>query len=154
VGFQVDKYQRRWCREGAETRGWSQMCSLRLAVADGYSKPSRIRRFSNSQPPSAGAGASSAWTCANVCARLTLELYIIVHMNSPVSVDELVDPDLELPLPAVIRPLCRRDARFLFYFSNDSSMSTWIPTMIGAWSAGGRRRRGSVPARGIARQMA
>jgi hypothetical protein len=33
VGLQVDKYRRRWCGKGAETRGWSQMRSLHLAVA-------------------------------------------------------------------------------------------------------------------------
>ena len=48
-------------------------------------------------------------------------------------VDELVvEPELELPLPTVIRPLCRLDIRFLFCFSNDSSMSTWMVATIGA----------------------
>jgi hypothetical protein len=30
------------------------------------------------------------------------------------SVDELVEPELQLPLSTVIRPLCCRDIRFLF----------------------------------------
>ena len=50
--------------------------------------------------------------------------------------DELVDPELECPLPTasvtLISPLCRRDIRFLFDFSNDSSISTWIVATIGA----------------------
>jgi hypothetical protein len=66
-------------------------------------------------------------------------------------VDELVDPDLELPVPTVIRPLCRRDIRFLFCFSSDSSISTWIVATIGAWRRGEGRMRG-VPARGVAKQ--
>jgi hypothetical protein len=66
-GLQVDKYRRRWCREGGETRVWSRMRSLRLAIAGAVtSKSSRIRRFSRSRPPSAGAGASSACACASV----------------------------------------------------------------------------------------
>ena len=51
-------------------------------------------------------------------------------------VDELVDPELECPLPTalvtLIRPLCRSDIRFLFDFSNDSSISIWIVATIGA----------------------
>ena len=59
--------------------------------------------------------------------------------------DELVvEPELEWPHPTVIRPLCRRDIRFLLYFSNDSSMSTWVVATIGACGRG----RG-VPARGL-----
>jgi hypothetical protein len=52
-------------------------------------------------------------------------------------VDELVDPELELPLPTVIRPLCLRDIRFLFRSSNESSTTTWIIGTIGAWRRGG-----------------
>ena len=51
-------------------------------------------------------------------------------------VEELVDPELECPLPTalvtLIRPLCHRDIRFLFDFSNDSPISTWIVATIGA----------------------
>jgi hypothetical protein len=52
-------------------------------------------------------------------------------------VDELVDPELELPLPMVIRPLCRSDIRFLFCFNSDLSTSTWIAATIGAWRGRG-----------------
>ena len=49
---------------------------------------------------------------------------------------ELVDPELECPLPTTlvtsIRPLRRRDIRLLFDFSSDSSILTWIVTTIGA----------------------
>jgi hypothetical protein len=58
-------------------------------------------------------------------------------------VDELVDPELELPLPTVIGLLCRRDIRFLFCFSSDSSMSTWIVAAIGAWRRGGEEDEGA-----------
>jgi hypothetical protein len=57
-------------------------------------------------------------------------------------VDELVDPELELPLPTVIRPLWRRDIRFLFCFSSDSSISTRIVATIGAWRWGGGEDEG------------
>jgi hypothetical protein len=56
-------------------------------------------------------------------------------------VDELVDPELELPRPTVIRLLCRRDIRFLFCFSSDSSMSSWMVATIGACRRGERRMR-------------
>ena len=49
------------------------------------------------------------------------------------------------------RPLCRRDIRFLFCFSNNSSMSTWmvaISERVGVWEGKGW----GVPARGVARR--
>jgi hypothetical protein len=156
------------------------------------SKSSRIRRFSRSRPPSAGASASFACACANVrfffplldarssstssstsTRRCPWTAAYSSSSASPASrrngepkaglgargggdvvqllVDELVDPDLELPVPTVIRPLCRRDIRFLFCFSSDSSISTWIVATIGAWRRGEGRMRG-VPARGVAKQ--
>ena len=64
-------------------------------------------------------------------------------------IDELVDLELECPLPTasvtLIRPLCR-DMRFLFDFRNDSSISTWIVATIGACRIceGGDDWRGST----------
>ena len=64
-------------------------------------------------------------------------------------VDELVvEPELELPLPTVIRPLCRRDIRFLFCFSNDPSMSTWMVATIGACRSVGGGGEGRASTRG------
>jgi hypothetical protein len=51
--------------------------------------------------------------------------------------DELVDPELELPLPTEIRPFCRHDIRFLFCLSHDSSISTRMVATIGASRLGG-----------------
>jgi hypothetical protein len=52
-------------------------------------------------------------------------------------VDELVDPELELTLPTVMRPFCRHDIRFLFCLTNHSSISTWMVATIGASRLGG-----------------
>ena len=49
--------------------------------------------------------------------------------------NELVDPELECPLPTalvkLIRPLCRRNIRFFFDLSDDSSILTWTVATIG-----------------------
>ena len=58
----------------------------------------------------------------------------------PRPLDEL-EAELELTLPlelvTLMRPLWRRDMRFLPCFSNDSLMSTWIVATIGADNVGG-----------------
>jgi hypothetical protein len=174
VGLHVEKYRRRWCQEGAETRVWSQMRSLRLAVAGWLlqnlreSGASRILDHLLLVLALVLMGASSSLCSMHArvphlrphqLAGVRGPLYSSSSSTSPASrrngepnaepgargggdavrllVDELVDPELELPLPMVIRPLCRRDICFLFCFSSDSSISTWIVASIGAWRMGG-----------------
>ena len=59
---------------------------------------------------------------------------------APRPLDELeVELELTLPLELVtlMRPLWRRDMRFLPCFSNDSLISTWIVATIGGGNVGG-----------------
>ena len=60
--------------------------------------------------------------------------------ETPRPLDEL-EAELELTLPqelvTLMRPLWRRDTRFLPCFSNDSLISTWIVATIGRGNVGG-----------------
>ena len=125
------------------------------------SKSSRIRRFSHSRPASSGgfSACACAMYASSICSmrarRLYPRRYPLAGVHGPphgdpeaglgarggggvvrLLVDELVDPELECllltALVILIRPIYRRDMRFLFDFSNDSSISTWIVATIGA----------------------
>jgi hypothetical protein len=67
-------------------------------------------------------------------------------------VDELVDPELELPLSTVIRSLCRRDIRLLF-------QQRFVDVDLGSrygrhLEDGGKGEMRGLPARGVVRQTA
>jgi hypothetical protein len=64
------------------------------------------------------------------------------------SVDELVEPELELPLLTVIRPLCRCDIRFWFCFGSYSSILLKRSAPVGRGEEGKR----GVPVHGVAKQ--
>ena len=123
-------------------------------VSQSLSKSSRTRLLVFS---TTFCGASSA--CACVSMRFFFPLFDAREVGDIVRhlVEELVvEPELDLPLPTVIRLLCSCNIHFLFCFNNYSSMSTWMVATIRACRSmgGGGERRASTWVRGRRRRRA
>jgi ferredoxin-like protein FixX len=146
---QVDKCQRHWYRgrEEEEMRAFARSCS-RCATASNLCESGASRIMGNLMLGLRLINATSRWTLKwYIFVRINWPLSVdrlkssssacpeSCYNDKPktglgdrgwveamwVLVDEL-DPEPELPLPTVIM----RNIRFLFCFSNDSSVSTWM----------------------------
>jgi hypothetical protein len=141
-------YRKYWYKEEGETRGWFVSSCICWAAT----VPQNLREF----------GASCVLDHLLLALALLPLVVVLTYASSsatPASrhnderragcrggdvvrllVDKLVEPELELLVLTVIRPLCRHDIRFLFCFNNDSLMLTRIVARIGArWTRRGAR---------------